>query len=356
MSPQKPLWHEDDHPSQSSEVEGVAQPMAFSSQARPMASAPDVNALEQGVRAGDRVLLSRAITLIESTLPEHRAQADELLSRVYPQSGNALRVGITGVPGAGKSTLLEVLGTQLCEKGRRLAVLTIDPSSELTGGSILGDKTRMENLSRQTNAFIRPSPSRGVLGGVARWTREAMILCEAAGYDTVFIETVGVGQSETLVRSMVDCFIFLTLSGAGDELQGIKRGILELSDIIAVTKADGDNLQRAEVARAVLERSTAYIQHATANWPVPVLSISALQKTGLEVLWNAVMRFEKTTHSTGAWDERRVSQRENWLKNLLLEGVNRALEAHPEMPSFLAASRTELPAKIAAEALKKILR
>jgi len=237
-----------------------------------------------GVLSGDRAVLARAITLVESNADRHQDLAQEMLTRLLPYSGSAIRVGITGVPGAGKSSIIETLGLKLCDMGHRLAVLAVDPSSSVTGGSILGDKTRMEMLSRNKKAFIRPSPSGGVLGGVARKSRETMIVCEAAGFDVIIVETVGVGQSEITVRSMVDMFLLLQIAGAGDELQGIKKGVMERCDLIVVNKADGDNLLRANAARADYERILHYLQPSTEGWITKALACSAYTGDGLDQL------------------------------------------------------------------------
>lgn len=274
---------------------------------------PSVDELYAGVRAGDRGALGRAITLVESSRADDQAHARELIERLLPHTGTSLRVGITGVPGAGKSTFIEALGTRLTAAGTRpptkVAVLAVDPSSVRTGGSILGDKTRMQELARNPLAFVRPSPSRGSLGGVARRTREAILLCEAAGYGVVLVETVGVGQSETMVAGMVDVFVVLLLAGAGDELQGIKRGILELADVVAINKADGDNLQAAKLARLEYERALRLMPHGRANWTPPVVTCSGLHDDGVDTLWAAVERCRETSIQTGEWELRRAGQR-----------------------------------------------
>lgn len=277
--------------------------------------------LAAAIFAGDRGALARGITLIESRAPRHRADADTLLRLLTPRSGGALRVGITGVPGAGKSTFIDALGVRLCDGGKRVAVLSVDPSSPVTHGSILGDKTRMEALSRHSNAFIRPSPSGGELGGVARRTRETIVLCEAAGFDIVIVETVGVGQSEVLVRGMVDCFLVLLLAGAGDELQGIKKGILELADVLAVNKADGDNQARAEAARREFSRALHYLASPAGTWTPQVLTCSALSGEGVEAVWAMVEKFYAAGHASGEFAVRRQEQAQTWLGALVMEGL-----------------------------------
>ena len=241
------------------------------------------------VRSGDRRGLAKAITLVESTRPDHQRQAQELLEMLLPATGKAARVGITGVPGVGKSTFIESFGLYLIGEGKQVAVLAVDPSSSRSGGSILGDKTRMAELSASPHAFIRPSPSAGSLGGVAQRTREAMLVCEAAGYDVVLVETVGVGQSEVAVASMVDFFLVLMLPGGGDELQGIKKGILEIADALAVNKADGDNLGRAQRAVAEYRSALRLFRHGSANWAPPVVPISALESSGMDEVWKIIL-------------------------------------------------------------------
>lgn len=270
---------------------------------------PSVDELAAGVSAGDRTALGRAITLIESTRDEDQASARELLARLLAQTGGALRVGITGVPGVGKSTFIEALGRKLTAQGTKVAVLAVDPSSTRSGGSILGDKTRMQELARDPLAFVRPSPSRGSLGGVARRTREAIALCEAAGYEVVLVETVGVGQSETLVAGMVDFFLVLMLPGAGDELQGIKRGILELADMVAINKADGDNVEAARRASVDYGRAMRLMPRKSSHWSVPVVTCSALTGAGLDVLWADVLRFRTARRTAGEWEANRAEQR-----------------------------------------------
>lgn len=274
-----------------------------------------------GIRRRDTAILARAITLIESNAPAHQELAQQLLARVMSLTGAAMRVGITGIPGVGKSTFIEALGTRLCEKGRRVAVLAVDPSSTVTGGSILADKMRMEKLSRQIGAFIRPSPSGGSLGGVARKSREAMLLCEAAGYDVVIVETVGVGQNEVTVRSMVDCFVVLMIAGAGDEMQGMKKGVIELADLMVVNKADGDNRMRAMAARAEMLRVLQYLRPATEGWPTPALLASALTGEGVADVWGSVEEFFKTARMGGVLDQRRRSQAVAWMHSLVNEAL-----------------------------------
>lgn len=278
--------------------------------------------LVDGVTNGDRMILSRAITLIESNSPKHFAKAQRVLQRLLPRTGKALRIGITGVPGAGKSTMIESFGNMLCDDGHKVAVLTIDPTSSVTRGSILGDKTRMGTLSRRNEAFIRPSPAGGTLGGVARKSRETMLMCEAAGYDVIIIETVGVGQSETTVRSMVDFFMLVVLTGAGDDLQGIKKGIMELADAIVINKADGDNLIRAKVARGEYERMIEFIRPATEGWPTHAYLASAVEKTGLPELWQVIQVFKKLTTESGVFQKRRDSQLLDWMHAMIDEHLH----------------------------------
>ncbi|MFC2638486.1 MAG: methylmalonyl Co-A mutase-associated GTPase MeaB [Mitsuokella sp.] len=276
----------------------------------------------KGVAEGNRMVLSRAITLIESNSPRHFPKAQRVLQALLPRTGKALRIGITGVPGAGKSTMIEAFGNMLCDAGHRVAVLTVDPTSSVTKGSILGDKTRMGTLSRRENAFIRPSPAGGTLGGVARKSRETMLLCEAAGYDVILIETVGVGQSETTVRSMVDFFLLVVLTGAGDELQGIKKGIMELADAIVINKADGDNLLKAKVARGEYERMIEFLRPATPGWQTHAYLVSAVKKTGLSELWDIIRLFEKTTKENGAFRKRREGQLLDWMNSMIDEHLH----------------------------------
>lgn len=278
--------------------------------------------LVEGVISGDRTILSRAITLIESNSQKHFAKAQRVLQRLLPRTGKALRVGITGVPGAGKSTLIEAFGNMLCDEGHKVAVLAVDPTSSITRGSILGDKTRMGTLSRRPEAFIRPSPAGGTLGGVARKSRETMLMCEAAGYDVILIETVGVGQSETIVRSMVDFFMLVVLTGAGDDLQGIKKGIMELADAIVINKADGDNLVKAKVTRGEYERMIEFIRPATEGWPTHAYLASAVEKTGLADLWKVIQLFKELTTTSGVFKRRRDGQLLDWMKSMIDEHLH----------------------------------
>jgi len=287
--------------------------------------------LDDGVarlRAGDRAALGRAITLVESRRAGDRPDADALLERLLPFAGGALRVGITGMPGVGKSTLIEALGRRLTAAGHRVAVLAVDPSSARSGGSILGDKTRMPELAHDPRAFIRPSPSGGALGGVARRTRETIVVVEAAGYDVVLVETVGVGQSEVMVANMVDFFLVLTLAGGGDELQGIKRGIFELADLLVVTKADGENVEAARRARAEYASALALMPPRSPEWRPRVELCSAVSGEGLDGLWSAVEEHRAALRATGAWERRRGEQRVHWLWQSIRDGLEEALEGH----------------------------
>jgi LAO/AO transport system kinase len=277
-----------------------------------------------GILSGNRTILSQAITVIESSLPSHGRLADEIIDQCLPYSGNALRIGITGVPGVGKSSFIEALGTHLTLQGKKLAVLAIDPSSERSKGSILGDKTRMEKLSVDESAFIRPSPSAGSLGGVARKTRESIILCEAAVFNIIFIETVGVGQSETAVHSMVDFFLLLMLAGAGDELQGIKRGIMEMADTIAITKSDGNNLQKAELAAGQYRNALHLFPKAPSQWIPQVLLCSSVTNLGIDDLWNNILEYVKLTKDNQYFEKHRREQAKFWM----FETINETLHAH----------------------------
>jgi LAO/AO transport system kinase len=287
-----------------------------------------VDEYETGVRSGKVAVLARALTLIESSSPRHQLLAEELLTRLLPHTGRSIRVGITGVPGVGKSTFIEALGLHLARRGLRVAVLAVDPSSGISGGSILGDKTRMPRLSAEAAAYIRPSPAAGTLGGVARKTRESMLVCEAAGYDVVLVETVGVGQSETAVAEMTDCFLALMLPGAGDELQGIKRGLLELVDVIAVNKADGLTRAAAELAAEQYRQALQSLAGHTDESPT-VLTCSALEGQGIEAVWEAVERQHAHRTATGAVAARRRRQNLRWLWALVEGRLHQAMQTHP---------------------------
>ena len=295
----------------------------------PLRKKMSVEEYVEGVKKGDRMILAKAITLIESNAPKDFDKAQRVLQALLPRTGHSLRIGITGVPGAGKSTFIEAFGQLLCQQGYKVAVLAVDPTSSITGGSILGDKTRMQKLSREPNCFIRPSPSGGTLGGVARKSRETMMLCEAAGCDVILVETVGVGQSETTVRSMVDFFMLVVLTGAGDDLQGIKKGIMELADAIVVNKADGDNLERAKVTQGEYERMVEFIRPATEGWKTHAYRCSALQKTGLLELWAVMREFEKVTKKSGAFENRRQRQIIAWVKTMIDEHLHNLFYADP---------------------------
>lgn len=281
----------------------------------------DVNALVSGVRANDRARLAQAITLVESRAPQHAEAARKLMQALLPHSGGSLRLGLTGVPGAGKSTFIEAFGLHLCGLGKKVAVLAVDPSSSVHGGSILGDKTRMEALCREPHAFIRPSPSGDSPGGVAARTREALLLCEAAGYEVVIVETVGVGQGETAVRTMTDCFLLLQITGAGDALQGIKKGIIELADAILINKADGTNATPAQLARAEFERLLQILQPFTPGWTPRAATCSALEKKGIAEIWDLVQTFRDQTQASGVFQERRAAQNVDWFNTRLEQSV-----------------------------------
>jgi LAO/AO transport system kinase len=281
-----------------------------------------ISQLYEGIIRQDRSHLARAITLIESNSDQHFELAQELLQKVLPYSGNSLRVGITGVPGAGKSTFIEAFGMHLCNLGLRVAVLAVDPSSTLSGGSILGDKTRMEQLSRHPNAFIRPSPSEGKLGGVHRKTRETMLLCEAAGFDVILVETVGVGQSEATIRDMVDFFLLLVLTGAGDELQGMKKGIMELVDAIVVNKADGENKPLALKTKKEYNQILHFLHPATLGWETKAYTCSSLFEEGIDEMWKTIIEFEMKTKDSGVFFERRKKQTKEWLYSMISEQLH----------------------------------
>lgn len=288
-----------------------------------------------GVLNQNRLMLARTITLIESTLPNHQETASNIINQLLPHTGKAIRLGITGVPGAGKSTFIESFGTMLTELGHRVAVLAIDPSSTRSGGSILGDKTRMEKLAVNASAFIRPSPSSGTLGGVGRKTRETMLACEAAGFDVIIIETVGVGQSETTVASMVDFFLVLMIAGGGDELQGIKKGVLEVADAIVINKADGDNITRAQAARKEYETALHMLMPSSPNWSPPVLTCSALKHTGIDKIWSTILDHRTKLTESNEIFAKRQAQDLDWLHFLLEDGLKQWFYSNPKIKSDL---------------------
>ncbi|MDP6488300.1 MAG: methylmalonyl Co-A mutase-associated GTPase MeaB [SAR324 cluster bacterium] len=280
---------------------------------------------------GNRRAIAKAITLLESTRPESFEQGQELLESLLPHAGQALRIGITGVPGVGKSTFIEAIGLFLIEQGHRVAVLAVDPSSQLTGGSIMGDKTRMNELAQHPHAFIRPSPSSGILGGVARKTRETMLICEAAGYDVVIVETVGVGQSETIVASMVDLFLLLMLPNAGDELQGIKKGVLELADLVVINKSDGKQETLAKTAQSEYRKALHILPSSKNSWTTQILRCSALEKRGMDKIWDSVKSFSKALQNSGEWEKQRRKQTGKWMWSLVEEGLLTNFRNHPDL-------------------------
>lgn len=310
----------------------------------------------RGVLSGDRTLLARAITLIESNAAAHQQLAQEVLTGLLPQRQASVRVGISGVPGAGKSTFIENLGGQLTATGHKVAVLAVDPSSSVTGGSILGDKTRMEKLAADPNAFIRPSPAGGTLGGVARKTRESIVLFEAAGYDVILVETVGVGQNEIQVRSMVDMFLLILLAGAGDELQGIKKGVVEIADAVVINKADGPGRQAAERARAEFERVLHYLRPATPGWTTGAYTCSAQTGDGVAEVWRVVEEFRAQTLQSGSLAARRAEQEKLWVRALVTEGLADRFADHPAIVAERErleeqVAQGEIPATAAADRL-----
>lgn len=315
---------------------------------------PSVEELVDGVLSGNRGQLARAITLVESNAEQHFHKAQELLQKLLSNSGESIRIGITGVPGAGKSTFIEAFGMFLCDLGLRVAVLAIDPSSSLSGGSILGDKTRMEKLSRNPRAFIRPSPTAGKLGGVHRKTREAMLICEAAGFDVILIETVGVGQSEVIIRDMVDFFMLLVLTGAGDELQGMKKGIMELADTVLVHKADGANKVKAEQTRKEYSRILHFLQPATKGWSSKAYTCSSLTGEGIKEIWDVIKDFEEKGKSSGVFAERRKGQQRDWIYSLITDQLHYSFFHHPDVKLKLPQLENEVMAgeKTAATAVE----
>ena len=288
-----------------------------------------------GILSGNRAKLARAITLIESRNSEHQILAQEILIKLLPQTGKSLRIGVSGLPGSGKSTFIDAFGTMLTAAGRKVAVLAVDPTSSRTGGSILGDKTRMAQLAVDPEAFIRPSPTSGTLGGVAHATREAILLCEAAGYNVILVETVGVGQSEITVSEMVDFFLVLMIAGGGDELQGIKKGVLEIADMIAITKSDGDNTSRAAITAADYQHALRIITPNNPNWVPPVITISAQDNNGLDVLWNKIDLYHTSMQKSGEWASKRRSQQIRWMWSMVDDRLKRRLKADPKIKAMI---------------------
>ena len=315
-----------------------------------------IEELSDGIRSGNRSMLARAITLVESNAVHHQEESQQLLDSLMDLTGNSLRIGITGVPGAGKSTLIDTFGSMLCDQGHKVAVLAVDPSSSVTKGSILGDKTRMKKLIQRTNAYVRPSPTGGCLGGVARKSRETVLLCEAFGFDVILLETVGVGQSEVTVRSMVDFFLLVLISGAGDELQGIKKGVIELADVIVVNKADGDNIERARLARADYNRVLGFLNPFTEGWKTKALNASARTGDGVQEMWQLIQEFQKQTTASGVFERRRREQNLDWMRGLIDEALRRQFFADEEIKQKLdgissLVARGEMPPVKAVESL-----
>lgn len=325
------------------------------------ATARDSNYYVRGVLGKDRLVLSRTITLMESSRPDHRELAVDVMERLLPHTGNAIRLGITGVPGGGKSTFIETLGMMLVGKGLRVAVIAVDPSSKISGGSIMGDKTRMHQLSAEEKAYVRPAATGQTLGGVARKTRESMLVCEAAGFDVVIVETVGVGQLETTVASMVDFFLVLMIPGAGDELQGIKRGILELADAIVINKADGDNIARARIAQREYETALHLVNPRTPTWLPPVLTCSALEKKGIDQVWHTVVQHREKLGATGEMEIRRREQVLEWTWFLVDDGLRDWFYKNSRIKAFLPGIRKKIesgaitPTRAAHELLELII-
>jgi LAO/AO transport system kinase len=325
--------------------QGVADAPTVNPYLRKRAKRKEYTASEyvEGILQGNITMLSQAVTLVESCRHEHQVVAQEIIEKCLPYSGNSIRIGITGVPGAGKSTSIDMFGMHLIkDKGKKLAVLAIDPSSERSKGSILGDKTRMETLSREKSAFIRPSPSAGSLGGVARKTRETIVLCEAAGFDTVFVETVGVGQSETAVHSMVDFFLLIQLAGTGDELQGIKRGIMEMADGIIINKADGDNIDKAKLAAAQFRNALHLFPPSESGWSPEVLTYSGYFNIGIKEIWDMVDRYVAFTKKNGYFTFKRNEQAKYWMYETINESLKNSFYSNPEVEKNLIPTETQV--------------
>lgn len=326
------------------EKDGIPQPESFSPSSlakvvRNRKYQPSAEELVNGILSGDISALSRAITLVESTNVAHLAKANTIINACLPQANKSVRIGITGVPGVGKSTFIEAFGKHLTSLGKKVAVLAVDPSSTVSHGSILGDKTRMEELVKDKNAYIRPSASGETLGGVARKTREAIILCEAAGFDTIVIETVGVGQSETAVHSMVDFFLLLKISGAGDELQGIKRGIMEMADAIVINKADGDNVAKAKLAKTEFNRALHLFPAKSSGWIPTVSTCSAYEKTGIDEVWQTISNYFNLVKSNHYFQEKRKEQNQYWMMETINEQLKNNFYHHPEITTLLEANK-----------------
>jgi LAO/AO transport system kinase len=302
----------------------------------------DIDELYEGVLKAETLHLARAITLIESQRHDHRELADQLLTKLLPHTGKSLRIGLSGVPGAGKSTFTEAFGTYVTEQGHRIAVLAIDPSSPKTKGSILGDKTRMEHLATNPNAYIRPTPSGCTLGGVARRTREAMLVCEAAGYDIILIETVGVGQSEIAVAQMTDVFVLILVPGGGDELQGIKKGIVELADVLVVNKADGDLDRAADRAKGSYQNALQLLYPSNSKWIPPVLKVSSVENRGVDTVWETLNDFKDVMHGEGLFEKRRMAQARDWMWSEVGDNLMEALRAHPAVNAMIGSLEGEV--------------
>ncbi|MGV3696287.1 methylmalonyl Co-A mutase-associated GTPase MeaB [Flavobacterium sp.] len=326
------------------EKEGVPQPESFSASSlqkivKRRKLQPSAAELVAGILAHDKVALSRSITLIESTNPSHLAKANEIINGCLPYANNSIRIGITGVPGVGKSTFIEAFGSHLTSLGKKVAVLAVDPSSTISHGSILGDKTRMEELVKDENAYIRPSASGETLGGVARKTRETIMLCEAAGFDTIIIETVGVGQSETAVHSMVDFFLLLKISGAGDELQGIKRGIMEMADAIVINKADGDNVNKAKLAKTEFNRALHLFPAKKSGWTPSVATCSSITKDGIDSVWQTISEYFRLVKANRYFEEKRQEQNQYWMLETINEQLKSNFYSHPDIITLLEANK-----------------